>query len=141
MVQQVYTGATLKCSYGVTSSKLVVPIFRAHGEGTPPANITDFGPENITPFGMCSSPSNPEVRAATDAANGVLTPAPCTPVLTPWTTGGALHTLVRGKPALDSESKCRCAWAGLVEVIDPAKPEAQGWEQLTPFQTKPWPGY
>ncbi|MDR2437860.1 MAG: DUF4280 domain-containing protein, partial [Planctomycetaceae bacterium] len=35
---------------------------------------------NLATFGMCSSPANPAVAAATAAALGVLTPMPCIPV-------------------------------------------------------------
>ncbi|SAL86968.1 hypothetical protein AWB74_07916 [Caballeronia arvi] len=141
MAQNVYSGATLQCSFGVTSSKLVVPIFSARGEGPPAANVTDFGPENVTTFGMCSSASNPVVATATAASEGVLTPMPCTPVLMPWSADGALRTLVRGKPALDEESQCCCAYGGMVKILDPAKPEAQVQQQPSPFLTRPRPEY
>lgn len=45
------------------------------------ATIADTLPmANIPMFGMCASPANPAVIAATAAALGVPTPMPCVPV-------------------------------------------------------------
>jgi hypothetical protein len=75
---------------------------------------------NILPFGMCKSPANPVVAAATAAAMGVLTPMPCIPAtLSPWIVG-APTVLLANQPALDNVSKCMCNWAGVVEISDPA---------------------
>jgi hypothetical protein len=73
--------------------------------------ITDFTEDNITPFGMCSAPTNPGVIAAQGS------PVPCEPVLSAWTPG-AVRVRVNGVAALDAESKCTCAWAGVVSVSD-----------------------
>jgi hypothetical protein len=73
---------------------------------------------NIPTFGMCRSPANPTVAAATAAALGVLTPMPCVPVTTPWTPGVAT-VLLRGMPALDASSKCMCAYGGQISVTTP----------------------
>ena len=74
-------GATLQCSFGVAPSTLVVlPVNRVLCEGPLAANIMDHVPlVNIMPFGMCTSPANPQVAAATAAALGVPTPMPCVP--------------------------------------------------------------
>jgi hypothetical protein len=119
MAVQVCTGAEVECSFGAAPA-----VFSASGENvaaTAPAGvITDVGPENIPPFGMCSAPANPEVISATAAALGVLTPVPCVPVLMPWTPGAA-SVAINGIPALDDESVCTCAWAGVVTVTDPGQ--------------------
>lgn len=122
MPQQVSMGATLQCSFGAAPSTLVVlPVNLVMGEGPPAANIMDHVPMvNIMPFGMCSSPANPTVAAATAAAMGVLTPMPCIPATaTPWTPGAP--TVVLGnQPSLDNVSKCMCNWGGVVSIVDPA---------------------
>jgi hypothetical protein len=101
-------GAMMTCTFGVAPSSLVVlPKNKVLAEGPPAANIMDHIPlVNIMPFGMCQSPSNPTVAAATAAALGVLTPMPCVPASSaPW---------VPGAPALDNVSKCMCNWGGVI---------------------------
>jgi Domain of unknown function (DUF4280) len=122
MPQQVSMGATLQCSFGAAPSSLVVlPVNQVMGEGPPAANIMDHVPlVNILPFGVCSSPSNPTVAAATTAALGVLTPMPCIPAtMTPWT-AGAPTVLLGNQPSLDNVSTCTCNWGGVVTIINPA---------------------
>ena len=115
----VSTGALVECAFGVAPC-----VFTASGEDvsatTPTGVVTDVEAENIPTFGMCSAPANPEVIAATAAAFGVLTPVPCTPVLAPWTPG-AVGVTINGVPALDDESECMCAWAGVITVTDPGQ--------------------
>jgi hypothetical protein len=122
MGSQVVTGAALQCSMGTTPST-----FAASGtavSATAPAGvITDTGPASVPPFGLCQSPANPQVAAATAAAQGVLTPQPCQPVLTPWMPGAAQVT-VGGVPALDDACRCSCAWAGVVTVTDAGQTSA-----------------
>ena len=89
MAIQVCMGATLQCSFGAAPSSLVVLPTSRTMTTTPAATIMDHAPlVNIMPFGMCSSPANPTVAAATAAALGVLTPMPCVPATAaPWVTG------------------------------------------------------
>jgi hypothetical protein len=120
---QVCMGAMLQCSFGAAPSTLVVlPLNKTMAGGPPAANIMDNKPMvNVLPFGMCSSPSNPTVAAATAAALGVLTPMPCVPVLpAPWVTG-APTALIGGMPALDNSSKLMCAWAGVIQIVNPGQ--------------------
>jgi hypothetical protein len=114
------TSATLQCSFGLAPSTLnALPVSRVMIEGRPAANIGDALPAaNIPPFGMCTSPSNPTVAAATSAAMGVLTPMPCVPVTTAWVPG-ASRTLIGGKPGLSSTSKCTCSWGGIIQILMP----------------------
>ena len=116
MAKQVAMGAMMKCSFGAAPSSLVVlPANKVLAEGPPAANIMDHVPlVNILPFGVCSSPANPMVIAATAAAMGVLTPMPCIPATpAPWVPG-APTVLIANMPALDNVSKCMCIWGGVI---------------------------
>ncbi|WP_429310740.1 DUF4280 domain-containing protein [Paenibacillus mucilaginosus] len=94
--------------------------------GTPAANIMDHVPMvNILPFGMCSSPANPSVAAATAAALGVLTPMPCMPATAaPWAPGSP-QVLLGGMPALNTGSKLLCSWGGVIGVASPGQMTVQ----------------
>ena len=122
MAQQVCAGALLQCSFGVAPSPLaVLPVNRVL-TGTPAATIMDHVPIlNIAPFGMCSSPSNPMVIAATAAALGVLTPMPCLPAtVAPWVPGSPT-VLIGSMPALNDSSKLMCLWAGVIQINMPGQ--------------------
>ena len=126
MGQQVCMGATIKCSFGMApSSLMVLPTNRVLTQ-TPDANIMDNIPMvNILPFGTCQSLANPTVASATSAAMGVLTPMPCVPVTpAPWIVG-APTVLIGNMPALNNSSKLMCAWGGVIEVINPGQVTVQ----------------
>jgi hypothetical protein len=123
MALQVVMGAQLQCSFGAAPSALMVlPSNRTMAAGAPAATIMDHAPMvNILPFGMCSSPANPTVAAATAAALGVLTPMPCIPATAaPWVPG-APTALIGGMPALDNNCKLMCNWAGVIQVLNPGE--------------------
>lgn len=115
-------GAHIMCSFGVAPSTLnVLPVNRVMSTMAV-ATIMDYVPfVNIMPFGMCSSLLNPTVAAATAAALGVLTPMPCTPMIpAPWAPGSP--TLIVGSaPALNQTSKVMCAYAGVIQILDPGQ--------------------
>ncbi|GED57073.1 hypothetical protein AA984_12280 [Brevibacillus formosus] len=116
----VVVGAILSCSSGSQLSRLKMPF--SHGvfvKGKPQMNIMDFVPNiNIMPFGKCSSLKNPAVASATAANNGVLTPMPCTPVMTmPWMDGKP-DKMVGGHPALLNKSTNMCFHCGLIKIED-----------------------
>jgi hypothetical protein len=122
MAIQVCGGAVLACSFGKTPSPLqVLPINRVF-TGTAAATIMDHVPTvNIESFGMCTSPANPLVAAATAAAEGVLTPMACIPVTAmPWAPG-APTVFIGGINALDNTSKLACTWGGVIEVKAPGQ--------------------
>ena len=116
MPDLVCTGATLQCSFGTTPAT-----FAASGNqvsaGSPAGVVTDVAAANVPPFGMCTSLSNPQVASATAAAQNVLTPQPCQPVLSPWSPGSAQVTIGEVN-ALDDSSQCNCTWGGVVTVSD-----------------------
>jgi hypothetical protein len=119
---QVCMGAMMQCSFGVAPSSLVVLPVNRTLTGTPAATIMDFAPiVNVPPFGMCNSPSNPMVAAATAAALGVLTPMPCVPVTpAPWVVGSPT-VLIGNMPALNNSSKLMCAWGGVIQITSPGQ--------------------
>ncbi len=119
----VVNGATLQCAFGTSPSALVVlPTDMITAMSLPIASVADTLPmTNIMPFGMCITPTNPQVAAATSAALGVLTPQPCIPVIpSPWAPG-AVSTSIRGKPALHSGCGCVCMWGGAISIINPGQ--------------------
>jgi hypothetical protein len=116
MPLQVCMGAMMQCSFGMAPSSLVVlPTNRVMTNQVPDANIMDHIPmTNIMPFGMCTSPANPVVAAATAAALGVLTPMPCIPATpAPWV-AGAPTVLLGNFPSLDNVSQLMCIWGGVI---------------------------
>jgi hypothetical protein len=128
MSQIVASGAVLKCAFGAAPSTLsVTPKGQVVTAGGPPAgNINDHLPTaNIPPFGLCTTPTNPQVAAATAAAQGVLTPQPCLPVITaPWVPGSPT-VLVNGAPALTNTSTCLCTWGGVISIVSPGQVTVQ----------------
>lgn len=121
MAVPVVSGAKLLCTMGTAPCSLVVlPSSKVMIENMPAATIMDFVPmTNITGFGNCITPSNPTVAAATAAALGVLTPMPCIPAIpAPWVPGSPT-VLVGNMPALNSTSRCTCAFGGSISIVDP----------------------
>ena len=108
----------IQCIFGVSPTPLtVLPDRTVMAEGMLMGNITDFIPlANIMTFDECISLANPEVLAATIAADGVLTPMPCIPVtIDPWISE-ALDVIVTEGPALDQTATVMCLWAGVIHV-------------------------
>jgi hypothetical protein len=127
MKKLVISGATLKCSMGTAPSALnVSPQNKTNCENQRLATVQDFQPNtNIAPFGLCQSLANPQVAAATAAANGSLTPQPCVPATsTPWAPGSATVSVAH-QAALTADSKCNCQWAGIIEVALPSSKKTQ----------------
>jgi stage V sporulation protein SpoVS len=110
----------LRCSYGFATAT-----FSASGAkvsaGAAAGAVTDTTTANIQPFGECTSMSNPAVNAATEEAQGFLTPQPCQPVITGNWTPGSAQVKVGPAAALTSDSQCTCAWGGAISVSDPGQ--------------------
>lgn len=104
----------MMCSFGAAPSALMVLPDKQVVTAMPIAAIDDNKPMvNILPFGMCISPSNPQVAAALGS------PMPCVPVTAaPWAPGSPT-VLVGGKPALNQTSKLMCNWGGIIQITNP----------------------
>jgi hypothetical protein len=123
MPMQVVNTAQLMCSFGTAPSVFTVtPDNRTLSSNQPAATIMDFVPmKNIMPFGMCITPSNPQVAAATSAALGVLTPQPCIPATSsPWAPGSPT-VQIANLVALNNSSTCMCMWGGVITVASPGQ--------------------
>ncbi|HLV67324.1 MAG TPA: DUF4280 domain-containing protein [Polyangiaceae bacterium] len=127
MAVLVSAGTMIKCSMGAAPSSLAVLPKNRVVAGTPVANIFDNVPFlNIMPFGTCMSIANPAVAAATAAALGVLTPAPCIPAtVAPWVPG-VPTVLVGNMPAVDSGCQLICSFGGAISVVTPSQTAASG---------------
>jgi hypothetical protein len=125
----VVNGAMLSCTMGLGPPMPLTTL--PHGPpvtagGQQAATIIDVLPmANIPSFGMCNSPANPAVIAATAAALGVPTPMPCVPVpVGSWAPGSAKVTL-GGVPVLTAGSTCQCTWAGTISIGMPGQVSTQ----------------
>lgn len=100
----------------------VLPAVMAEADVKPVATAMDFKPMlNVAPSGMCRSPANPQVAAATAAAMGVLTPQHCVPVITaPWSPGSPTAQIGLFK-VLTEDLTCQCSWTGTIQVTTPGE--------------------
>jgi hypothetical protein len=74
---------------------------------------------------MCQSMANPAVASATAAAQGVLTPQPCTPTISaPWAPPSTV-TSVGGVAVATVQSKCVCTLGGEISVASPVQGPAE----------------
>ena len=114
------TGANMSCTMGLAPAVFSATTKPLTTSGVPAGNIADHVPMlNIAPFGLCRSPSNPVVAAATAAASSP-TPIPqsCVPLTAaPWTPGSPT-VLVANMPALNNSSTLTCAWGGTISFVD-----------------------
>ena len=120
MGEFVVNGASIKCSQAFPPGKavlIVLPTARVTAGDMPVATIMDYKPmANIPTFGACNTEANPTVAAATSAAQGVHTPAPCIPVVAaPWSPGSN-KTSVGNLNALTKDSTCNCQWGGSISI-------------------------
>ena len=119
MPLQVCTGAQMKCAFGLAPSVFAASSLDVLTGEMPAGVIMDHVPmKNVPPFGMCTAPSNPAVAAATAAALGTPTPAPCIPVLpAPWVPG-VPTVLIDNQPALDNTCTLQCAYGGVITFVE-----------------------
>jgi hypothetical protein len=116
----VVEGATLKCSCGSQTSKLKLPRnSKITINQIKQATVADYHANvNILPFGQCNSIKNPQVKKATEANHGRLTPQPCQPViLSPW--NNEKGNVINDDDAnLLNTSTLRCKWHKENEKIE-----------------------
>lgn len=117
MANPVVQTAVCTCTFGMAPAPITVTSQQTVTMcKMPAATIMDGAPiTNLTSFGMCSNPNNPAVIAATAAAMGTPTPAPCTPATVTWAAGCPTVT-VCGRPLVSSTSKLMCAYGGMIQV-------------------------
>ena len=111
------------CSAGIAPMPLnVLPLNMVITFSMATATIKDMVPFlNVLPFAMCTSLANPLVATATSCAFGVLTPMPCTPLITgPWIPGTPT-TMIQNTPCVDQSCKAICAFGGCVSVLNPGQ--------------------
>ncbi len=121
---QVCAGATLQCSFGAAPTVLnVLPQNRTLTSGMPAANIMDHIPLlNIPTFGLCQSPANPVVAAATAAALARTTPMPCIPATaSPSIPGGPPTCCSAGCPRWTPTARSICTWGGVIKISVPGQ--------------------
>lgn len=113
--------AKIRCSQGAFPSLLVIPPDSpVMSDDKAVGTVADHKPmRNIVTFGMCRSPQNPQVAAATSAALGVLTPQPCVPATNQAWTPGAPFAVVDEINVLSSDSTCTCDYGGTIDILDP----------------------
>ena len=116
MANPVVQTAVCTCPFGVAPAVLTVTSQQTVTVcKLPAATIRTGTMANVPTFGMCSNPANPAVAAATAAALGVPTPAPCVPATVSWAPGCPTVT-VCGRPLLNNTSKLICAYGGVIQV-------------------------
>jgi len=125
MAPNAVKGALMICTMGQGPPAQLTPIPAGPPveiDGSLAGTVMDFKPTvNIPSFGMCISPSNPQVAAATAAAQGVLTPQPCIPATSsPWSPG-ATKVKIYGQAALLQTDTCTCTWGGKISITNPGQ--------------------
>jgi hypothetical protein len=113
------TATMLECNMGAAPTPFIADELPGAPKeaGLTAATIIQIAPgKNIVPFVMCKSMANPTVVAATAAAQGVLTPMPCTPVVAaPWAPPSTCAKHL-GIPMATASSLCICSFGGLIKV-------------------------
>jgi len=122
MAKLVVMGAMCKCSMGTGPCSLILtPENMTQGSMVSAATVMDQKVTNLPSFIMCTTQSNPAVAAATSAAMGTPTPAPCVPVIGgPWSPGSS-KVKINNKAALMDSDTCSCSYGGTISVSDPGQ--------------------
>ena len=123
MAMAVNMGAQCMCTFGTGPAPIkVTSQSKVLEDGKPAATIQDAAPlTNVGPFAMCTTQTNPAVSAATAAALGVPTPAPCVPVTAGMWIQPNTKVLIDGKPILTQDCKLMCTYGGQITITNPGQ--------------------
>ena len=110
MGQVVVTGGTAQCTFGTLPGMIAAGAQKkVLIDGKPVATIMDFNTQCITPFGLCTTLTNPAVQAAT--------------TLVPAGTWKPTKVTVQagGSPVLTNECQGTCVYGGCIAVTNPGQ--------------------
>lgn len=129
MAIAVVSGASLVCSNGTAPATFNATPSPIRIGGKPAGNVMDSTfPKNLTNFGMCRSPSNPQVAALMPVPPpGTIKPVPCVPVIpgSPWTASGVPKVKIGKQEALSNQACLTCQWAGQIKITNPGQVKVQ----------------
>ncbi|MEC0245991.1 DUF4280 domain-containing protein [Paenibacillus chitinolyticus] len=117
----VVRGAYIQCQYGTHKRHINLP--NSHGSYVnekPMMNEEDFKPDNISHFGICTSPLNQsgETIYLISESGETISGKPCLPsILAKWTYSKET-TKVAGKPALTTDSELHCELQGVIKFLN-----------------------
>lgn len=101
---------TQPCPLNVSNRKRMVV------NGKAIALRTDASTVNLSGFGYCNNLGNPIVMEATMAAQGVLTPMPCVPMLKGVWDRTVERLKIDGQQAVGESSTTMCAYGGSISI-------------------------
>lgn len=117
MTKAVLQGDFCKCTSGDAPCRLkVTDGERMTYDGKAIAVKTDAKITNLSTFGLCSNLSNPIVAQATAAAQGVLTPMQCVPVLPGIWENTVSQLIVDNQPVVGESSYVTCRYGGCISI-------------------------
>ena len=129
-------GAILRCKCGSHCRRLNLPLTHGYMEAERPLmNAKDAVPlQNITYFGVCSSPANksagnnillkkdyerdPHGKIISKAVTGNVSGSMCTPIILGAWKNTQKWTTIDGAPAITPSSFLICQFGGIIEVLD-----------------------
>lgn len=123
MTQQVCNGAALACTFGAAPGTLtVIPATGVMAATQPAATVMDYAPMvNVATFGMCMSPSNPQVSGRDGRGVGGADAAALHSRDVEPLDAGQSHRDDRGNAALTSTDMCMCMWGGQITITSPGQ--------------------
>ena len=118
MQKLVTNGDLCICGNGSNPCPLIIvdTLRKMKSDGKSVAIATDTNVANISTFGMCNNINNPMVAAATAAAQGVLTSAPCIPVVIGTWDNTVNKILINGIAVVGENSTLNCTYGGCIKL-------------------------